>query len=286
MSATNELYVAGGIKRERATRVEMEARYDAIYELCREFHPATVRNIYYRAVVAKLVPKTEAGYAKVQRATAILRRAGRLPYDWIVDNHRWARRPNTWGSLGEFATAMNSLYRRDIWRDMDERVEVWCESDSIAGVLVDVTYGWGVSLFPVSGFSSMSFTYSAAKHANAIGKPVAVLYIGDHDKAGLGIADNLRRDLEGHLEVPSEFRRIGITWDQVEEYDLPGTTPKDSRGYDYPLAVEAEAMPPTVLRDMLEQAISEYVDFDLMRATLAAEESEKLFVTSVLGQLA
>lgn len=43
----------------------MEYRYRCLVELAEQHHPATVRNIYYRAVVSGLVEKNKGGYDAV-----------------------------------------------------------------------------------------------------------------------------------------------------------------------------------------------------------------------------
>ena len=55
----------------------------------------TVRQVFYQATVHNLVPKEETGYDMVQRALAAMRREEVLPFEWIVDNTRWEKRPYT-----------------------------------------------------------------------------------------------------------------------------------------------------------------------------------------------
>lgn len=70
-----------------------------------------------------------------------------------------------------------------------------------------------------------------------------------------------------------EWGRIGVTWQQVEELHLPGTHPK--KPYGYPLAVEAEALPPQMLRDLLDAEVRSFVDQDALMVLEAAEVSER-----------
>lgn len=251
----------------------MVERKAALLQIAADNQPASVRNIYYRAVVAGLVPKTQAGYAKVQRALVDLRRAGEMPYEWLTDNVRWARRPDTWNGVDELLRQTARLYRRTLWADADETVEVWCESDSIAGVVWDTTEAWDVALLPVRGFSSLTFAYSSANDLNRQDRPARIYYIGDHDPHGLEIERSLRSYLAEWATVPIAFERLGVTWDQVEEMDLPGTTPK--KAYGYPLAVEAEALPPGLLRSIVESAITQHLDQRSIDVLRVAEESER-----------
>ena len=104
-------YVASPIKRARASRSEMEARAEALLEIAEEMQPCTVRQVFYQATVRGIVEKTEAGYAKVQRLLADMRRAGELPWGWIADNTRWQRKPRTWDSLEDALEDTARLYR-------------------------------------------------------------------------------------------------------------------------------------------------------------------------------
>ena len=58
----------------------MEARAEALVDIVSEIAPATVRQVFYQATVRGVIEKTEAGYAKVQRLLAQLRRAGDIDY--------------------------------------------------------------------------------------------------------------------------------------------------------------------------------------------------------------
>ncbi len=127
------------IKRIRRTKSDMAAICDAI---CAEFeahHPQTIRHVFYRLTVNGVIPKTAAAYNTVKRKSLDLRKDGVLPFAWVADNTRWIRRPTTYDSPEEAALACARDYRRALWRHSGVHVEVWSESDSIAGTIVDIT---------------------------------------------------------------------------------------------------------------------------------------------------
>ena len=62
--------------RGRPLSPEVLERRRQITELAEEFAPASVRQLYYQAEVAGLVPKTDAGYRAVQHDILILRQQG------------------------------------------------------------------------------------------------------------------------------------------------------------------------------------------------------------------
>ena len=78
-------------------------------------------------------------------------------------------------------------------------------------------------------------------------------------------------------EVDLEFHRIAITPEQIEDLDLP-TKPRkkgDRRALHIHETVEAEAMPAGIMREMLRQAVEEFLPQGAIEAARVAEESER-----------
>src|SRR5712692_590795 len=98
--------------------------------------PMTVRQVFYQATVRDIVEKSEAGYNKVQTDLVQMRRAGVLPYDWLADNTRWQRKPRTFDSVKEALENTARFYRKALWTDVDDYVEIWLEKDALAGVVL------------------------------------------------------------------------------------------------------------------------------------------------------
>jgi hypothetical protein len=263
------------LTKQRSTKSEMAARREVLRVIIEDGGPMSVRQAYYRAVVVGIVPKTNAGYQRIQRTILQMRRNGDLDYNSIVDNTRWMRKPTTWRSAREALVATARTYRQDLWSNSDYLVEVWVESDSIAGSVYQVTDLWDVALMACRGFSSETFAYNAAEAWKEADRVPVVIYIGDHDPHGLEIENTLRDRLQGFYEFPAFIRwtRLGVTWEQVVDLDLPGTPPKKEYGFE--LAVEAEALPAQHLRDLLDEQIEQYVDEDQLRVLRAAERSER-----------
>src|SRR5262245_14667820 len=132
-------YEASPIKRGRATQSEMSKREALVLEIVAEMQPMSVRQVFYQASVRGDVEKSEAGYAKIQRCLVDLRRSGRLAYDWIADNTRWQRKPETFADPKEAVLDIARFYRKSLWIDAEDYVEVWLEKDALASVVVGVT---------------------------------------------------------------------------------------------------------------------------------------------------
>ncbi|MGH9151158.1 MAG: hypothetical protein ACRD03_01860 [Acidimicrobiales bacterium] len=278
----------------RRTKVEMRLLRDAIYVLAEENRPCTVRQLYYLGIGQwwdKDQGKSRRTYGMVVRLVGELREAGVLPWEWIADNTRWFRHRTMFNSPGHILRSVAETYRRDLWARQPVHVEVWCESDSIAGVLDDVTYPEGVALFPCRGQSSKTLVYEATRSYVEIGKPVVVIYVGDWDPSGLGIPfsveDRMARYSDGET-VDLDLRRIAVTAEDVAvgSYTTHSVNTKDPNyrrfadrcrlmHLDPQTAVEVEALPPDLLRQRLRAAIDELADARLWNATLAAERSER-----------
>ncbi len=289
---SSDLYGAGHIRRERATAQQMSFRYRALVEIVTEAAPTGVRFVYYRAVSKGIVPKNDNGYVKVQRALMYLRENGIIPWTSIVDSSRWMRKPETWGSVEEMLADAASSYRRDLWRTADTRVEVWCESESVAGVIGSETFHWDVPLFPIKGQTSAAFAYSAAIEYRTDPRPVVIYYVGDRDPAGLEIEANLAAKLRKHSDrTDVEIVRLACTTEQVETMSLLGGPPKKN-SWTHPehgrmpfggLAVEVEAIDAPVLRALVHDAISSHVDPEKYRLLLSVERSERDLLTAIVA---
>lgn len=99
-------------KRGRATRAEVEARREALFEIVSEQQPMTVRQVFYQATVRSVIEKTEKGYTKVQTDLVLMRRSGELPYSWLADATRWMRKPTTFGGIEEALRDCAAFYRK------------------------------------------------------------------------------------------------------------------------------------------------------------------------------
>lgn len=257
----------------------MEARYAAITDIVAETWPTSVRHSYYVAITRGLVAKDTSGshanYGIVQRAILNLRRRGDIPYRSIVDSTRWMRKPDSYGDLTDGLENFQRAYRKDMWASGDTLLEVWCESESIAGVLQDVTWKWDVPLLPTHGYSSETFVWGAADNWLSDDRTPVVLYVGDLDKHGKQIEADLRSKLEGFYGSEVEWTRVGITEEQIEEHGLQDMATK--RGH-----WEAEALPPDIMRQELETEILEYIDPNMLAAHEAAEESERDILRTIL----
>lgn len=287
MTSTVQVYEAGITK--RATATEMEVRRTSLLELAKDAEPASVRHIYYRAVVAGLVPKTNNGYQKVQRQLLELRKSGRLPFNWIVDEGRRAHWPMTERSPRSALDYLAASYHRDPWQDFGApKVELWCESESIAGMLMPLRHEYAVPIFPLKGQGSETFVWNAARSYYPE-RQVIILFAGDYDPAGLQIFAQLQGKIRAYadVEVDIEFRRVSITDEQALTLQALGSPAKQNYWIDFDgarhefvgQAVEAEAVDPRTMRQLfsrtIEQIAYEFAGFDIFEESRRIEQTDR-----------
>jgi hypothetical protein len=267
----------------------MEARAAFFIAYAGAHHPVTVRGLYYQAEVHGVpgIDKTDAGYDKVQAQVLKLRRAGRLDYTWIADATRWMRKPTSFDDVEDALLSTAALYRRNLWRDADTYVEVWCEKDALAGTIYPVTSLYDVPLMVARGFSSETFAYGAVESRGDDLRPYHVTYLGDFDRAGQDAARSLEEKLRrfaAEKKIEIVFNTIAVTPEQVRSLNLPTRLPKRvtaaDRRWPYAYACEVDAVPPDYLRDLVEQAINEHLPQDEFEILKQAEASEREFLAA------
>ena len=206
----------------RKTKAEIAVLDDAFLKIVAANQPVTVRQTYYLAVAAGVIDKTDKAYFNVSHRLTLLRRAKRLPYTSIADNTRWMRKPRTFNSIDEALENCRDTYRKAVWSNVDAYVEVWCEKDALAGVLLEETDPYDVPLMVSRGFSSESYLYGAAEQIRAANRPAYIYYFGDYDPSGLIIPQSIERRLRSFIpDVDLTFTRVAVNPDQIRDLKLP-----------------------------------------------------------------
>jgi len=220
----------------------------------------TVRQVFYRLVTCGAIGKSESEYkTTVVRLLTEMRLAGDIPFGWIADNTRWMRKPRTFSSLANALARTAETYRRSLWAELDVYVEIWLEKDALAGVLYEVTSAWDVPLMVTRGYPSLTYLHDAAETIKSGRKPAFLYYFGDHDPSGTDIPRNVERRLRKFApDVTVTFRRVAVTTEQIEKWQLPTrpTKASDSRSRSFEgESVEVDAIPPATLRALVEECI-------------------------------
>ena len=285
--------------RRRRSSADMETLDSALVKLAQKHKPATIRQLYYQAVVDGLIPKNEAAYRTISERYVVLREQERVPWSAIADRTRWMRVPPTWPNIRSAVEDVRQFYRRQVWRGLPDRVFVALEKEALAGIVTDVTADYAVPLLVLRGFSSVTFVQDVAASILAYrkyGLRSHVLVLTDLDPSGVVSEKSFRTRLARYCGIPLtkkkrapdklpewlSFTRLAVTREQVEEYDLPsrptkteGNTHARSTDWDGGPSIELDAFAPGALRQIVRDAILAYIPPGHMEKLRAAEESER-----------
>jgi hypothetical protein len=168
---------------------------------------------------------------------------------------------------------------------MPVQVEVWCEKDALAGVLMEETEVYDVPLMVARGYSSMSFLHSSAKAIEAKAKPAYIYHFGDLDPSGVDAARDIEAKLRRYApDAEIHFERPAVTRQQADEWDLPSRPTKqtDTRAKKWSgTSVELDAIPAAKLRELVRECINRHVDQQQLEILKVAEASEREFLAKI-----
>ena len=294
----SEVYEASGIKtadrKTRRKKSEIAGIKKALFDILEADHPQTVRQVFYAMTVRELVGKTEQEYdGTVCRLLGEMREDDVIPFEWVADNTRWKRRPVTYTGLSQAMWAMASNYRRNLWDDAEDYVEIWVEKDALAGVIVEETDPLDVPLMVAKGYTSKSYAFGAAEDiADEMDrlKRIYIYHLGDRDPSG----EDAARDVEAKLrrytqklrageDVEIHFKRIAVLDEQIERWNLPLRPNKtgDSRTKKFHRqagSVELDAIPARELRKIVRDCIEPHIDEDLHATLKRMQEGEQKYL--------
>jgi hypothetical protein len=266
--AAKPFYVPKAIKskRHRRTKAAIGSVRDAIKDILEQNNPQTVRQVFYALTVKGVIAKVEIEYKRtVIRLLTEMREAGDVPFGWIADNTRLMRKPSSFTGVGACLESVANSYRRNLWASMPVYVEIWCEKDALAGVLLEETKLYDVPLMVARGYSSISFLHSAAMAIKDRGKPAYIYHFGDLDPSGIDAARDIETKLRRYAPgAEIHFERPAVTRAQVEKWNLPTRPTKqtDTRAKKFGSAtsVELDAIPADKLRAIVRECIERHVD--------------------------
>jgi hypothetical protein len=188
-----------------------------------------------------------------------LREEGLVPWEAITDETRSVLAWNNKPTVAEQLKDAISSAKIDPWKDADRPPVVICESRSLAGVLGQMCYRYGVTYASTNGQSSGFVRTRLAPTIKSLGNGgVLILYCGDLDKGGAHIEANTRKILEEDCACDLEWERLMLTDEQVSTYDLPFILKTDKR-FSHSgehLAWECEALSQKLIVDLLEERLN------------------------------
>lgn len=258
--------------RIKSKTVDLWLQIRSLFDTYQDVLPVTVRQAFYLMVSAFGLPKTHAEYRRVQDGIRRMRIHGIIPYEWIVDSTRWVRRPATYSNMRHMLEVTRDAYRRSLIGAQTEQVEIWIEKDALAGVFFPITSTYDVPLYVARGQSSDTFCYESAMQLKNATKPVFVYYFSDFDKSGKSAAVTVRNKLRKH-GAKFTFVDAALTEQQITDWNIPTRPPK--KHDDRKFAAELEAIPPNILRQLIDDTIKQHIDPYTMYQIELAETLER-----------
>lgn len=245
----------------------------------------TLRQLYYRFVAADLIPNTQRAYKKLGSVVNDGRLAGLIDWEAIEDRGRAPILREHWENPGEIILTAAKAYRIDKWQEQENYVEVWVEKAALEAVVDLACKPLDVSCFSCRGYTSQSEMWRAAerfKEQEAILKRCIIIHLGDHDPSGLDMTRDIRDRLNSVFGVSVLVDRLALNMYQVEEFKPPPNPAKltDSRAAGYckefgPNSWELDALEPSVLQDMIQSNIRQWLDEELFLKYAHREENER-----------
>ena len=179
--------------------------------------------------------------ADLSDALTVLREAGLVPWEWIVDETRTLYTFRTAATVADYVAETVPRALIDRW-DGEPAPQILCESKSLAGVLYDIAATYAC---PIAATSGQVRGFLITEIAPTLQPGQRILYLGDWDWGGHQIEAATRRTLDEHGRVRVRaWERIALTEEQVREHDLPVISKADRRYRPtrYFDAVETEAL--------------------------------------------
>ena len=252
----------------------------------------TLRQLYYRLVESKILTNKQQNYDKLGYVVDEARKAGLIDWNAIEDRTRFLRSIRNYSDPSHFLTRMIQHYAEDLWRDQDNYCEVWIEKDALIGVVERPCNEYRVPHFACRGYPSSSELYIAGKRLKQKLQKhdrVIIFYLGDHDPSGLDM-DRSNDDLLNMFGRTTgiEVKRLGLTFDQVQQYNLVPDPAKqtDSRFAAYAElygdeSYELDALRPQIIDQLIRDAILSVLDQEDFDNKLLQEEENNKHIQTI-----
>lgn len=236
-----------------------EIREYKIVDAVAAMEPVTVRQAFYGLVSQGIVDKTQTHYQKVSQVLSDARRGGLIDWGQI-----WSDDPDVDAWFDDHADDIDKVSQYvDEWvnqmlsldlefhvgeaHDQQHQVFVIVEHRSLVPQLDKATRD-SVKVLSGGGQPSTTLLHDFATELRGCDSPV-VLTLSDRDADGEAIARWWVEDITA-FGVQATWEHIGLTPEQVAEFDLPSFNGK----------TQIEALPPAELRKIVYEATEKWFD--------------------------
>jgi hypothetical protein len=235
----------------------------------------TLRQIYYRLVTKLIIENKISNYKYLSKVLVDARRNGQIRFDSIEDR---TREVNT--NQRYFSTArehleyhIDSLFECNTYYTVPKLhlqkdvVIVVLEKQALQAIFDPVCRKNEAYLIVCRGYNSLTQLKELADELKEENKKLHVKFFSDFDPTGLDIQRNFRQQMNDFDIVFDSFKRIGLTQELIDKYNLPFAPVKtsDSRASNWNAlgVVELDALEPVDLQNLILNSILEHFDEDI-----------------------
>jgi hypothetical protein len=251
----------------------------------------TLRQLFYRLVVDKVLPNLQSYYRRLSAQTAQARRDGTFPD--LVDESRDISGGGGDTSPAEALRDAADYYTRDHTEGQPYTIVLAVEKRGLHSLLDLWFADLGVIRLAAGGFDSQSHVDDLVRMVRRYRRPAVLLYAVDFDPSGPDIA----RDFIARTNCWHEVRQVALTAEQVA--DLPPYVPTEAelkklrrdprakafeRRHGSLVQYEVDALPPDTLRNLYRTAIDDYWDGAIYQAVLEREADERQQLTDLADE--
>lgn len=251
-------------------------------EYMEQGYKLTLRQLYYQLVARDLLPNKVQEYKKLSSTMVDARMGGLTDWDAIEDRLRVPQVPYYVEDVAHALSDTEAQYRLDRQIGQLHRLEIWTEKDAVSNILKRVTHYYQIRLMVNRGYSSCSAMRNAALRLAHDGRPVVILYVGDHDPSGLDMVRDIQERLEAFELEAFVVNHIALTREQIIEFNPPPNPAKitDPRAGAYisehgSSSWELDALKPEQLYNIVGEAVEELLDTPQFYRMIEREKADK-----------
>jgi hypothetical protein len=272
---------------------ELLAQVQQVLDTYKNLLPLTGRQIFYRLVATTGYDKTELAYKRLLNLLNRARRAKLISMEHIRDDGTITKGNNRYESGTQFLeTCLGAAtnFKFDLMAKQPIYMEIICEAAGMLPQLERVASPYGIVVRSSGGFDSTTVKHELGLfYANKAQYETTVLHIGDLDPSGEHICSSLAQDIArfcSYYDIGGivETVRVAVTAEQQAEFNLPTSPPKpgDNRTFSADFTVQAEALPPNTLAEIVEMEIVKRLDMKAWQDAIQEQTQYRIELAQML----
>lgn len=299
--------IRDAVKRKRISpaKAPLLAAIQKVIADLQAYWPLSVRQIHYGLLNDPPLihaGKKKSRYAnnlKSYKALIDLAARGRLDlsiaFEAIADETRPVSTWNVHSNVQDFCTAeLNQLmkgYWRNLQRSQPSHIEIVGEKNTVSGILSPVAAQYTIPLTLGRGFCSLPPRRDIVQRFRKTGKDrLIILIVSDFDPEGNEIAHSLARSIRDDFGIQSvEAFKVAVTREQIDKYKLPPGAKAKKGSSRYARFIrehgddvyELEALPPTVLQDLVRESINSVMDIAMFNREVDSDREDSRLLEGI-----